>query len=311
MGAEPGQIVVGVSPPEDRHNVQGSASLRPGSPAALSVRGLVKWFGSTPAVAGVDLEVAPGSFYGLIGPNGAGKSTTLAMITGLLRPDAGTVQILGMDVWRQPVEVRRRIGVVTETLNLFERLSGAEVLEYSGLLRGMDAATIAQRRGDLLEVMDLGDAAGILVVDYSQGMRKKVALASALIHGPDVLFLDEPLESVDPVSSRTIREVLQRYTASGATVVFSSHVMAAVESMCDHVAVLVAGRVLASGPTRVVRGDAASLDEAFLAMVGSPRLGTGSLDWLNQRASASVTPPSPPPPRLPPPPLPPSPPPTG
>lgn len=247
---------------------------------ALAVRGLVKQFGPKIAVGGIDLDVAAGSFFGLIGPNGAGKSTTLAMITGLLRPDMGSIHVGGVDVWQEPEEVRRRIGVVTEQLHLFERLSGAELLEYVGLLRGMDSSMTQQRADDLLEVLGLAGDSGNLVVDYSQGMRKKIALAAALIHRPEVLFLDEPFESVDPVSSRTIREVLERYTGSGATVVFSSHVMATVESLCDHVAVMHHGHVLASGATSAVRGDAPTLDEAFARMIGVQALDPTSLGWL-------------------------------
>jgi ABC-2 type transport system ATP-binding protein len=231
-------------------------------------------------VAGVDLDVPTGSFFGLVGPNGAGKSTTLKMTTGLLRPDAGRAVVVGIDVWDTPVEAKRRIGVLPEDLRLFDRLSGAELLEFNGLLRGMDPAVIAARSRDLLDVLGLADAAGRLVVDYSQGMRKKIALACALLHAPRVLFLDEPFESVDPVSARTIREVLEHYTASGATVVFSSHVMETVERLCDRVAVMHQGRLVAAGSVEEVRGGR-SLEDAFIDLVGAVDVGRTALPWLD------------------------------
>jgi ABC-2 type transport system ATP-binding protein len=231
-------------------------------------------------VAGVDLAVPTGSFFGLVGPNGAGKSTTLKMTTGLLRPDAGTAVVDGIDVWASPIEAKRRIGVLPEDLKLFDRLSGAELLEFNGLLRSMDRAVIAARSADLLDVLGLRDAAGQLVVDYSQGMRKKIALACALLHAPRVLFLDEPFESVDPVSARTIREVLEHYTGSGATVVFSSHVMETVERLCDRVAVMHQGRLVASGPLDEVRGGQ-SLEDAFIGLVGAAAADPTALPWLD------------------------------
>src|SRR6266536_3274226 len=148
---------------------------------ALSVRGLRKAFGAKLAVAGIDLDIPHGCFFGLVGPNGAGKTTTLGMVTGLLRPDAGSVAVDGVDVWRSPPDAKRRIGVLPEDLRLFDRLSGQELLTYNGLLRGMPAATVAERSRELLDVLDLRGAAGTLVVDYSHGMRKKIALAAALL----------------------------------------------------------------------------------------------------------------------------------
>ncbi|MGZ6825858.1 MAG: ABC transporter ATP-binding protein, partial [Mycobacteriales bacterium] len=202
---------------------------------AVQVRGLRKSFGRVAAVQGLDLEVPRGCFFGLVGPNGAGKTTTLSMATGLLRPDAGTVLVDGVDVWRDPREAKRRIGVLPEGLRLFERLSGAELLEFSGRLRGLPEDVVRARAQELLATFGLTGAAQQLVVDYSTGMRKKVALAAALLHNPGVLFLDEPFEAVDPVSARTIRDVLSRFTSRGGTVVFSSHVMELVERLCDEV----------------------------------------------------------------------------
>ncbi|MGW4460204.1 ABC transporter ATP-binding protein [Streptomyces albidoflavus] len=248
---------------------------------AVRVRGLWKRFGQQTAVAGIDLELPAGKFIGLVGPNGAGKTTTLSMVTGLLRPDEGTVEVVGHDVWRDPAEVKARIGVLPEGLRLFERLSGRELLAYIGRLRGLPGEVTDQRATQLLDVLGLASSQHKLVVDYSTGMRKKIGLASALLHNPEVLFLDEPFEGVDPVSAQTIREVLEGYTASGATVVFSSHVMELVESLCDWVAVMAAGTIRADGAVAEVRGEAASLQAAFLELVGAQDRSTGgTLDWL-------------------------------
>ncbi|OEV05100.1 ABC transporter ATP-binding protein [Streptomyces oceani] len=250
---------------------------------AVEIRGLWKQFGERIAVSGIDLDIPAGQFVGLVGPNGAGKTTTLSMVTGLLRPDSGTVRIVGHDVWRDPVAVKSRIGVLPEGLRLFERLSGRELLTYMGALRGLPDEETERRASQLLDVLDLGSAQHKLVIDYSTGMRKKIGLATALLHNPEVLFLDEPFEGVDPVSAQTIRGVLERYTNSGATVVFSSHVMELVESLCDWVAVLATGKIRARGSLDEVRGDAPSLQDAFLELVGAGgRAGSGdSLDWLD------------------------------
>ncbi|MCG7529686.1 ABC transporter ATP-binding protein [Streptomyces sp. OfavH-34-F] len=251
------------------------------APPAVRVEGLWKRFGEQTAVAGIDLVLPAGRFIGLVGPNGAGKTTTLSMVTGLLRPDEGRIEIGGRDVWRDPVEVKSRIGVLPEGLRLFERLSGRELLAYTGRLRGLPGEEVDSRATQLLDVLDLAGAQHKLVIDYSTGMRKKIGLAAALLHNPEVLFLDEPFEGVDPVSAQTIRKVLERYTRSGATVVFSSHVMELVESLCDWVAVMAAGTIRAQGPLAEVRGEAPSLQSAFLELVGAGDRDTGEgLDWL-------------------------------
>lgn len=224
--------------------------------------------------------VPAGSFAGLVGPNGAGKTTTLSMVTGLLRPDGGLAEIGGFNVWRDPAEVKARIGVLPEGLRLFERLSGRELLLYNGRLRNIPKAEVERRTEELLRVMDLTESADKLVVDYSTGMRKKVGLAAALLHNPSVLFLDEPFEGVDPVSANTLTEVLQRYTASGSTVIFSSHVMDLVERLCDWVSVMNGGHIVAQGPLAEVRGER-SLNDTFLQLVGGTReSGEEGLSWL-------------------------------
>jgi ABC-2 type transport system ATP-binding protein len=250
---------------------------------AVRTHGLVKRFGAQVAVAGIDLVVPAGSFAGLVGPNGAGKTTTLGMVTGLLRPDGGIIEIGGHNVWADPVRVKAGIGVLPDGLRLFERLSGRELLSYNGQLRGIPRDEVDRRAGELLAVMGLTEAADKLVVDYSTGMRKKIGLAAALLHNPGVLFLDEPFEGVDPVSANTLVEVLQRYTASGSTVIFSSHVMELVERLCDWVSVMSAGRIVAQGPLEEVRAGR-TLNQAFLDLVGAGGGGEEGLAWLGTSA---------------------------
>jgi ABC-2 type transport system ATP-binding protein len=245
---------------------------------ALSIRGLAKRFGSKIAVDGISLEVPAGSFFGIVGPNGAGKTTTLSMATGLLRPDFGTAVVHGVDVWARPLEAKKLMGILPDGVRLFDRLSGEQLVTYAGLLRGMNKDVVASRVGELLAALDLSQDAGTLVVDYSAGMTKKIALASALIHAPKVLVLDEPFESVDPVSAANIRDILDRYVATGGTVIVSSHVMDLVQRMCDHVAVVAAGRLLAAGTVDQVRAGA-SLEERFVELVGG-RSQTEGLEWL-------------------------------
>src|SRR5215212_3426013 len=245
----------------------------PSDAIALRLRRLVKRFDTKLAVAGVDLDVPAGSFFGLLGPNGAGKTTTLSMAVGLLRPDFGRAEILGCDVWADPASAKQRLGVLPDGARLFDRLSGAELLAYHGLLRGMDAAVVDQRAGELLDVLELGVGNRTLVVDYSAGMKKKIGLACALLHGPRLLVLDEPFEAVDPVSAALIRDILQRYVSGGGTVVFSSHVMEVVERLCSHVAIMAQGAIRVLGTLDEVRGEQ-SLEDVFVAVVGG-RTATG------------------------------------
>ena len=257
---------------------------RPDGADALRLRGLRKRFGTKTAVDDLDLDVPRGSFFGVVGPNGAGKTTTLRMATGLLRPDAGIAVVEGIDVWGDAVEAKRRIGVLPEDLPLFDRLTGRQLLTYGGLLRGLTPGVVDERTRELLDVLGLADDAGTLVIDYSQGMRKKIGLAQALLHAPRVLFLDEPFESVDPLSARTLRAVLERHIANGGTVVFSSHVMELVERLCDRVAVIHAGRLVAAGPIQQVRAGR-SLEDAFIDLVGGEITTEKSLQWLGTSSS--------------------------
>jgi ABC-2 type transport system ATP-binding protein len=196
----------------------------------------------------------------------------------MLRPDYGQVWVHGTDVWAQPLAAKKLMGVLPDGVRLFDRLTGEQLVTYAGLLRGMDRETVASRVADLLRALDLANDAGTLVVDYSAGMTKKIALASALIHAPRLLVLDEPFEAVDPVSAANIRDILHDYVASGGTVIVSSHVMDLVQRMCDHVAVIAQGNVLAAGTVDEVR-DGASLEDRFVQLVGGRGQSEG-LSWL-------------------------------
>jgi len=254
------------------------------SEAAIAVTGLRKSFGPKEAVAGIDLEIAAGSLAGLVGPNGAGKTTCLSMMTGLLRPDGGRVLLNGLDMWADPPAAKTIIGVVPAEARLFERLSGEELLEYAGRLRGLPAGEARSRAAQLLDVLDLTQDAKRLVADYSTGMRKKAMLGCALIHNPAILFLDEPLEGVDPVSADTIRRLLTRFAASGSTVLFSSHVMELVEQVCDHVTIIDKGRIVATGSTEQVR-NGKTLQQAFIDLVGSRATDAEVLSWLGSSSN--------------------------
>ncbi|WP_375386636.1 ABC transporter ATP-binding protein [uncultured Microbacterium sp.] len=250
----------------------------PAPDAALQLDGLVKRFGDKVAVAGISLTVPSGSFYGLVGPNGAGKTTSLSMATGLLVPDAGRALIHGVDVWREPVKAKAMLGNLADGVKLFDRLTGEQLVTYNGLLFGIPHDEIARRTADLLALMDMTDAAGKLVVDYSAGMTKKIALACALVHAPRVLVLDEPFESVDPVSAANIQDVLTGYVGNGGTVIVSSHSMDLVQRLCDHVAVISAGRLVVAGTVDEVRAGQ-SLQDRFVDLVGGRRHSEGP-EWL-------------------------------
>lgn len=247
-------------------------------PPALAIRGLVKVFGNLVAVANLTLDIPKGSFYGFVGPNGAGKTTTLNMATGLLTPDQGTAYVNGIDVWKDDSAARAQLGVMPDGMRLLDRLSGPDFLVHVGMLRGLDRETARQRAHQLLDTLDLTDAGKKLISDYSAGMTKKISLAAALIHAPSLLVLDEPFEAVDPVSAANIRQILQDFTSRGGTVILSSHVMATVQQLCTHVAVINHGQVLASGTTEEVAAGM-SLDERFAQLVGGVHTSEG-LSWL-------------------------------
>jgi len=258
---------------------------------AVETSQLVKQFGDFVAVDHLNLHVSRGSFFGFLGPNGAGKSTTIKMLTGLLAPTSGTLHVLGLDISTQAMEVKRLIGVVPEDLNLFERLTGAEMLSFTGRMYGVGKQEVAQRSKELLDLMELQDEPRKLIVEYSHGMKKKLSLACALIHRPEILFLDEPFEGVDAIASRTLKDLLSRLTARGLTVFLTSHVLEIVERLCTDIAIIAQGRLLASGSLNELRkgirleGDGegpVSLEEYFIHLVGGTRTGSEEevLQWL-------------------------------
>ena len=252
------------------------------SGAALSMRNLSKRFGGHLAVDSVDLEIPAGTFYGFVGPNGAGKTTTLAMITGLLRPDAGVVRIHGADVWRNPAVAKKSLGVLPDQLRLFDRLTGAEFLHHAGALRGLDRETTARRIDDLAAGFGLRHSLDRFVSDYSAGMVKKIAIAAAMIHSPRLLVLDEPFESVDPVSAASVITILKKYAEAGGTVLLSSHSMGLIERTCDAVAIIADGRMLAAGPLAEVL-DGESLETRFVELAGGATAVEG-MEWLQSYA---------------------------
>lgn len=252
------------------------------APNAVETFELSRQFGDFVAVDKLNLSISRGSFFGFLGPNGAGKSTTIKMLTGLLAPTTGGIRVLGRDMATEPLEVKRRIGVVPEDLNLFERLTGAEMLSFTARMYGLGKAEIAQRSPELLDLMELRSEPKKLIVEYSHGMKKKLSLACALIHRPEVLFLDEPFEGVDAIASRTLKDLLSRLTARGLTVFLTSHVLEIVERLCTDIAIISQGKLLAAGSLDELRKginvdeDSAehgpiSLEEYFIHIVGGTR----------------------------------------
>jgi ABC-2 type transport system ATP-binding protein len=251
--------------------------------AAIRTEKLCRNFSGKTAVDQVDLDVLSGTFYGFLGPNGAGKSTTIKMLTGLLQPSSGRVEVLGKNMLdpRQSLEVKRLIGVIPENLALFDHLSAMEYLTFVGRVHGLPRDTIRQRSTELLNVLDLEDDPKKVAIDFSHGMRKKLSLAAALIHKPQLLFLDEPFEGVDAVASRTIRELLLQFTVSGGTVFLTSHVLEIVERLCSHVGIIVSGQlVVQSSLQELVEGG--TLENAFIKATGAELIENQSakLDWL-------------------------------
>ncbi|HEU5437950.1 MAG TPA: ABC transporter ATP-binding protein [Ktedonobacterales bacterium] len=279
------QPIPGVTPPQPQSAPPWGTAPFPPADAALAAWGLTKTFGQKVAVNGLNLAVRRGEFFGFLGPNGAGKSTTIKMMVGLLRPTSGTAYIGGVDVWRDPLLAKAQMGVLPEQLNLYERLSGRELIEFAGRLYDLPKDEVRRRAEALLNVLTLEADADKLVVDYSVGMRKKVALAAALIHRPQVLFLDEPFEGIDPVSSRVIRNILRDLTAAGTTIFFSSHIMEVVERLCTRVGIIANGTLVAEGTLAELRQRAGtaegsgSLEDIFLQLVGANTSG-GGLEWL-------------------------------
>ncbi len=254
---------------------------------AVVVQDLMQVFGQKVAVSHLNLAIRQGEFFGFLGPNGAGKSTTIKMMVGLLRPTSGTVHVGGIDVWHDPLRARALMGVLPEYLNLYERLSGREFVTFAGHMYGVPEREVRNRTEELLNVLGLAGDADKLVVDYSVGMRKKIALAAAILHRPKVLFLDEPFEGVDPVSSRVVRDILRELTQHGTTIFFSSHIMEVVERLCTRVGIINQGMLVAEGTLQELRDRAsgngsskdATLEDIFLNVIGVQNE-NHNLSWL-------------------------------
>jgi ABC-2 type transport system ATP-binding protein len=258
------------------------------NPPAVQTVNLTRRFGDKVAVDQLNLQVAEGEFFGFLGPNGAGKSTTINMLVGLLRPTSGQALIDGIDIWQQPLQAKQRIGVLPEGLNLYERLTGREFVRFVGSMYGLPAELVEQRTSELMQLMDLDGDADKLIVDYSTGMRKKTALAAAIIHSPRILFLDEPFEGIDAISGRAIRSVLQQLRTRGTTIFFSSHILEVVERLCTRIGVIAGGRLVAEGSIAELRelaqaGEDATLEDLFIHAVGASTEQGGGLSWLRER----------------------------
>lgn len=251
---------------------------------SIQATGLYKQFNNKPAVNGVSLCVREGEFFGFLGPNGAGKSTTIRMLTGLLRPDAGEISVAGANLFSHPIVVKQRIGVLPEESNLYERLTGEEYLHFAGSMYGLHRDEVRERTRSLLELMELTPERRKLIVDYSMGMKKKVAMAAALIHRPRVLFLDEPFNGIDPISVRSIREILQHLTVRGTTIFITSHVMEVIEKLCSRVAIIKQGVIVGEGTLAELRAQAnaesgSTLEDVFLTLVDA-KTSSEKLKWM-------------------------------
>lgn len=254
------------------------AEIAANNPVILQAESLTKSYGQVLAAADVSFEVHAGSLTGVVGPNGAGKTTVLSMITGLNRPTSGRISVRDIDVWRNGPEAKRVIGSLPDRLRLFDRLTGGQLLYYAGVLHGLDQATVAKRAAELATAFGLESALDRPVSDYSAGMQKKIGLACSMIHAPEVLVLDEPYETIDPVSASNVTEILEKYVAGGGSVIMSSHSLDLIQRICDHVVVIVDGSVVAKGTVDEVR-DGVSLEERFKHLTNPQNEGEG-LEWL-------------------------------
>lgn len=256
---------------------------------AIETKQLTRFFDKTCAVDSVDLAVERGTMFGFLGPNGAGKSTTIKMLTGILAPTSGSVSLLGLDPWNtsQSLQIKKRTGVVPEGLALFDNLTAREYLTFVGRMYSMPLQTIRDRSEELLSLLKLEDVEKKLTLEYSHGMKKKLALAGALLPNPDLLFLDEPFEGVDAVTSRTIRDLLATFVARGSTVFVTSHVLEIIDRICTHVGIIAKGKLVEQTSLAELRGNS-SLEQRFLEAVGSSDDPKPNLSWLDAGPLAEV-----------------------
>lgn len=240
----------------------------------IRARNLRKVYGRKEAVRGVDLDVPSGTLYGFLGPNGAGKTTTIKMLAGLLRPTSGSAEVAGVDVARDPLEAKRRIALVPDQPALFEKLTAREFLRFVAGVYGVEPGEAQRRSVELLEMFDLSGAADEMLGGYSHGMKQKAALAAALLHEPEVLFLDEPTVGLDPASARLIKVLLRRLVERGGTVFLTTHILELAQALCDEIGIIQNGSMLASGTFSGLRRRARAAEEegleaVFLELTGS------------------------------------------
>ncbi|HEX8705603.1 MAG TPA: ABC transporter ATP-binding protein [Myxococcaceae bacterium] len=245
--------------------------------SALELESVTKRFGDKVAVNNLSLRLEPGTFLGLLGRNGAGKSTTLKLVTGLLRPTSGRIRVLGLDVETHPLEVKRQIGVMPEDMALLELLTGPQYLRFVGRVYGLEEAVIDQRQDELFELLDLRPGPKTLLAEYSFGMKKKIALCAAVLHSPRLVFLDEPFEGIDPVTSRTVKDLLLSLQQRGVTLVLTTHILEVVERLCPLIAILDEGQLKGHGSLDALR-QGKSLESLFLSLVGGEK--KAALSWL-------------------------------
>jgi ABC-2 type transport system ATP-binding protein len=246
---------------------------------AISVRSLRKMYGNKAAVDGLNLEVPRGCFFGFLGPNGAGKSTTIRMLTGLIPPTSGEIELLGMKMPDEEIEIKKRVGLVPDESLLFDRLTGAEFLEFVGRMYGLARTVARERAGELMALFELDENRRKLIAEYSKGMRKRVAMAASLIHHPELFLMDEPFEGVDAVGARLMKDILLDQVRQGATIFLTSHVLEVVERLCDRVAIIHEGKIVTEGALKDLRAGSETLEDLFVRVVGAERA-FSRLDWL-------------------------------
>jgi ABC-2 type transport system ATP-binding protein len=246
---------------------------------AISVRSLRKMYGNKAAVDGLNLEVPRGCFFGFLGPNGAGKSTTIRMLTGLIPPTSGEIELLGMKMPDEEIEIKKRVGLVPDESLLFDRLTGTEFLEFVGRMYGLARTVARERAGELMALFELDENRRKLIAEYSKGMRKRVAMAASLIHHPELFLMDEPFEGVDAVGARLMKDILLDQVRQGATIFLTSHVLEVVERLCDRVAIIHEGKIVTEGALKDLRAGSETLEDLFVRVVGAERA-FSRLDWL-------------------------------